>query len=916
MSEKHEQDASPPDEHNLLFVRSPHPYSRSSYFAPNELPVDGDTPSPTSRAYAEGYSRLDSRLDPEPIVSREDSVHDSSSEEESGLSAGLKLLPAPPLALRKGLRRADGSVDPPTPGLRPSQTPSHDEVWGEGGQQLHSGRIQVQVRRESLVQRIKKLDSRERGLIFRRILEVGLGCAPLIAWWNAITTRTSADEALQERANISHSLSEPAHANLPNLEALSFLAIALSLWYGFLGLSSVVRLLRSGTESLPQADPSVFLYPILLPLLVGRSASSSSMSHDLVNFTLVLGHVHYHLGAYPLGRGSAAVPWIWTLSLVPIWLARSQISKLNLELYTLLYPLHLCLTSTLRNLTTSSLMETEVQLLATGLINLLMSARSPQAIICQALLWIGGLSMLTMCGSVLQWIVAIARIPRERFRRPGELVSSKHPLLQAFEDAVETRNTSFLVEAMYLDSSAGPYQQRPQGSSRALSTRGVDANPSSPSHPPMSTHTDITVRPGIKPNGRADSVWKLQRPPAFRPPRRRHTLANGAASSTQSSYGTPSQATRIPKALRSNKYLALTAKQANARIWIYSVYVYSVIALVILGFIRYYVSIFALRGEEPITWALQYLFADIQESLSRSEHPKSSWLLSQLRSANQERYRTIGISGDVLIDFWLSNAVGECNVRLVIIAYWLLVFMIGLGTVLQIRSRVEIDTRRKVFHGTIVAMLLPTTFIDPAFVALVLSLVLAIFLTLDLLRASQVPPIAKPLAIFLEPFVDGRDSQGPIVVSHMFLLIGCAIPLWLSLASIDRLTTDSRFQGWNVSRREVAMVSGIICVGLGDAAASLVGRRYGRHRWIWGGGKSLEGSLAFAIAVAISLTAATVWLRFGWSASASTDEVWVSMVKIAVAAVGSSLTEAVLTGANDNVVVPVILWILVKQLAI
>lgn len=38
--------------------------------------------------------------------------------------------------------------------------------------------------------------------------------------------------------------------------------------------------------------------------------------------------------------------------------------------------------------------------------------------------------------------------------------------------------------------------------------------------------------------------------------------------------------------------------------------------------------------------------------------------------------------------------------------------------------------------------------------------------------------------------------------------------------------------------------------------------------------------------------------------------------KMTVAAAGASLTEAVLTGGNDNVIVPVILWLLVRGLGI
>ena len=103
---------------------------------------------------------------------------------------------------------------------------------------------------------------------------------------------------------------------------------------------------------------------------------------------------------------------------------------------------------------------------------------------------------------------------------------------------------------------------------------------------------------------------------------------------------------------------------------------------------------------------------------------------------------------------------------------------------------------------------------------------------------------------------------------------------------------------------------------MGDAAASLIGRRYGRRRWCWSGGKSFEGSLAFAVAVVLGLTLGRAWLLLGGWAGDSGDAWRLTLGKAGVAAAGASLTEAVLTGGNDNVVVPVILWLLVHGLRI
>ncbi|UKZ46337.1 hypothetical protein TrVGV298_000538 [Trichoderma virens] len=215
-----------------------------------------------------------------------------------------------------------------------------------------------------------------------------------------------------------------------------------------------------------------------------------------------------------------------------------------------------------------------------------------------------------------------------------------------------------------------------------------------------------------------------------------------------------------------------------------------------------------------------------------------------------------------------------------------------------------------------VGMLLPATYIDPTFVALALSIVLAIFLILDLLRASQLPPLSKPIASFLAPYVDGRDFRGPVVISHIFLLIGCAIPLWLSLGSLPRTGSDY-LTGWEIPTREISMVSGVVCVGLGDAAASLIGRRYGHRKWLWGGGKSLEGSLAFTVAVFLGLTTASLWLRIGeWPVDGEGTSMTTRAGHAFVCSSMASLTEAVLTGGNDNVIVPVILWTCVKALEV
>ncbi|XDG01867.1 hypothetical protein ABKA04_001482 [Annulohypoxylon sp. FPYF3050] len=400
---------------------------------------------------------------------------------------------------------------------------------------------------------------------------------------------------------------------------------------------------------------------------------------------------------------------------------------------------------------------------------------------------------------------------------------------------------------------------------------------------------------------------------------RRHTLPSMDSASRKSHTHTPSGRRKRTASYSVRAFFSLTQEQAATRKWIYAAYVYACIVgalfipLPFIG-IKRVIAEDALHGHEPVGWALGYLFGDLSrfrwEIIS---HNLERWVCLPPRPTDEQRYfDSLG-----WVDRLRQLHIGKANTRLVLSAYFLAIIAVGLVVVFRLSPIYEVDTRRKVFHFMMVAMFLPATYIDPTFVALALSIVLAVFLLLDLLRASQLPPLSKPLASFLAPYVDGRDLRGPVVISHIFLLIGCAIPLWLSLGSLPR-TGAGFLEGWELPSREVSMVSGVVCVGLGDAAASLIGRRYGQRKWLWGGGKSLEGSVAFALAVFVGLTAAHTWLHAGgWPPTNGNSDLWATATqRMGVCAVTASLTEAVLTGGNDNVIVPVVLWTCVKSLGI
>lgn len=682
----------------------------------------------------------------------------------------------------------------------------------------------------------------------------------------------------------------------------------------------------------PAFDPAPLLYPTLLPIFVAISLKPFNSRIVLANLLLSLAAIPYHL--IPFGRLCGGYNILhWFLTAIPLLIARQRGSKyasnslssdsllrdqIDAENLLLLYPLHQALLPTLGYLTTTSLLPAELQLLSISMINLLLFSTSAQATILKALLWIGGLLMFACCDRILRRAVALARIPSWRFRNSHRLTRGRNIFWVAIEDYFQGRLGQYNLMSMVHESSASD-DCIFSGSDTSQNSRlerlprenwgRKNALQESGRKPPMVAANKIKGDDLVRsPNSSDPSVAQKRR-------HRRHTLLSYVGSPhagsllRRTSLLPFSRPTRSRS--RSRALLSLTYAQAIVLKWCYAAYVYLVTLFIILIPVRIAVSRWALLRHEPVGWALGYLFGDVPifRTILLDLHLES-WV-----------YLPGPIAPDLFSETSRWNKIlshfGAANVRLLICLYCLIIIAVGLCVVLSLTPFVAVDTRRKVFHGMMVVMFLPSILIDPAFAALALSLTLAIFLLLDLFRASQLPPLSKPLTHFLAPYVDGRDHRGPVIVSHIFLLIGCAIPLWLSLAVVDR-ADHPPWHGWEVPTRDVSMVSGVICVGMGDAAASLFGRRFGRRRWLWGGGKSLEGSLAFAVAVVLGLSLAKRGIRLGgWNAGSSSRDDWMTtLLKSTVAASGASLTETVLTGGNDNVIVPVVLWLLVQGLAI
>ncbi|KAL3450305.1 hypothetical protein BJX65DRAFT_305151 [Aspergillus insuetus] len=812
------------------------------------------------------------------IQQRTRTSSDSGTEADDESTSLLKGLPAPPLRSRKGARPSWNGVadhDLWLPGLQ--RWPSLARSTSRSSRRSSLGDNEI-----DLWELQNQIKSKRRIEIIRRAFETGL----LLSVGGVVLGQQSVRSL----------------AWVWKKELVAYFLTVLGLYALYpLNRNGRLRLSRFSSFAIPTTfDPAPLLYPVLIPVYVALSIPNHQPSLILPNIILALASIPPQvIPMHESVHGQSVMHWI--VSTIPVIVSEQlswggirpkplSLRGLDPEILSLVFPLHQALIPTLDFLLSTSILPAELQLLTTALINLFLFASAPQAEILKALLWLGSLCIFISCRQVLHWEVALARIPTWKFRRsPGGSNSPKSMLNYLDHKICQKLSQAGSSDDPISDSDS------PDGHLTSTSRRARHGSreKSPPESPTDNAGEEGPIRRQVSANfDEAERLDKVRTTPRGR---RKRSMA-------------PDLAT----------FLSMTVPQVQVRKWLYALYTYLAVLAVIMGPVRKYVGERALQGEEPFGWALGYLLGNI--SWFRFWVITSSleyWIPipPRLDSSLTDAFCHLGRA-----EHLRQGVFGEANTRLFLIAYCLAVLVTGVAIVVRLGTFVEVDTRRKVFHGTMVLMFLPTIYIDPSFCALAMGLVLAIFLLLDLFRASQLPPIARPLTYFLEPYVDGRDYRGPVIVSHIFLLVGSSIPLWLALADVPR-TGDLPWKAWDVQSRDVSMVSGIICVGLGDAAASLIGRRFGRRKWFWGGGKSIEGSIAFAVVVTVGSLFAQAWLALGqWTKSGLAGPKQFSWLmattKAILAAGGASATEAVLTGCNDNVVVPLVLWLLVRGLGL
>ncbi|KAF5937691.1 hypothetical protein HYC85_025197, partial [Camellia sinensis] len=238
----------------------------------------------------------------------------------------------------------------------------------------------------------------------------------------------------------------------------------------------------------------------------------------------------------------------------------------------------------------------------------------------------------------------------------------------------------------------------------------------------------------------------------------------------------------------------------------------------------------------------------------------------------------------------------EPHKRLSLCIYWVALICVSVQRFYNIskNSKIERILLRKYYHLMAVLMFLPALIFQPKFLDLAFGAALAVFLVLEIVRVWRIQPLGPLVHQFMNAFTDHRDSD-LLIVSHFSLLLGCALPIWMSSGFNDR---------------PLAPFAGILSLGIGD---TMIGLAFmSRHQWlaismVSSGGakqavkKTVEGTAAGITSV---LAACSVLLPLLATTGYIFTQHWFSLL---IAVIVSGLLEAY-TAQLDNAFIPLVFY--------
>ncbi|KAI9987703.1 hypothetical protein PInf_023747 [Phytophthora infestans] len=225
--------------------------------------------------------------------------------------------------------------------------------------------------------------------------------------------------------------------------------------------------------------------------------------------------------------------------------------------------------------------------------------------------------------------------------------------------------------------------------------------------------------------------------------------------------------------------------------------------------------------------------------------------------------------------------------RFALMGYWTacLVILVPLFGFISNKFALRNIVARKLFHLLVVLMLGPASLFDAPMLSLSYGVALSVFCLVECVRALSLPPFGRTIAKFMRSFIDHREA-GRVILTHSYLLLGCALPLWLVPSSS--------------ASSPLVMNAGVLALGIGDAMGAVVGSRIGKHKIF--GSKTVEGS----VAVFITMVLASISLQ-NYHTRYFVNGDYTQVILLTAAVFLTTVLEAA-TAQIDNLVLPLFFY--------
>jgi dolichol kinase len=247
-----------------------------------------------------------------------------------------------------------------------------------------------------------------------------------------------------------------------------------------------------------------------------------------------------------------------------------------------------------------------------------------------------------------------------------------------------------------------------------------------------------------------------------------------------------------------------------------------------------------------------------------------SYYYTTISSLSSYRY-CLPLSLQWLIEFLLENENG--HQRIWGILYWVIILVIASYPTYQLlslqpsttesannknKNKQSVVVTRKWFHLIAVLLFGPITWQFPQLMSLSYAIATCILIVLETLRSDDAPLLQSFYFAFLD---DKKDKGEYIIISHVFLIVGCAIPLWINQVLSSTNDDDADFSSSSSSL--LLAEFGVISIGVGDAMGAVIGKSMGKHHWGMNQ-RTLEGSLAMWLSmIGIGMLVCTSMQEYG-----------------------------------------------------